>query len=196
MQTACPNTPYHVNSFGVHPASYPELISARELICSLSGPHSLLSKNISFVKTGPFLIFFGVRPINLGQYRLHSRCSAKTCSCMENGGGVIVKTMVRSGAGTRPLGGAAIPSDLFINTLLPPLGRRTPKGSDTSKEPCPRLRRVNSRQAGSLSACSSLSSLQSTRASEILVLVKYMWDKRMNDWVTKPAGTLCQSQPC
>lgn len=44
---------------------------------------------------------------------------------MENGGGVIVKTMVRSGVGTRPLGGAAIPSDLFINTLLPPLGRRS-----------------------------------------------------------------------
>lgn len=99
MQRACPNTPYHVNSFGVHQASYPELISARELICSLSGPHSLPSKNTSFVKTGPFLIFFRVRPINLGQYWLHSRCSAKTCGCVENGGGVTVKTMVRSGAG-------------------------------------------------------------------------------------------------
>lgn len=195
IQRACPNPSYHVTSFGF---IRPHILSWYQLMnwfAPLSGPHSLLSKNTSFVKTGPFLIFFSVRLINPGQYRLHSRCSAKTCSWLESGSGVTAKTMVKSGA-------RAVSFRCRCYTLWslhqhspPSLGRRTPKGSDTSKEPRPHLRRVNSRQAGSMSSGSSLSSLQSTRASEILVLIKYMWDKRMNDQVTKPAGNLCQNHP-
>lgn len=35
---------------GFHQASYQELLSTHELTCSLSGPHSLLSKSASFMR--------------------------------------------------------------------------------------------------------------------------------------------------
>lgn len=137
-----------------HRASSQELTSAPELICSLSGPHSLLSKNACFMTAEPFSRLQRKIP-ETRTYLLQSRRLATVCSCMENIGGRPVKARVRHGAGDGSSDGAAILCGLFLSSQpcpSNPEGGGHQKGSDASREPCPSLMWVNSRQTGSTAA--------------------------------------------
>lgn len=84
-----------------------------------------------------------------------------------------------------PLDLVAMLSDLFISSQhfssnLEGEGHQ--KGSDASREPCPSLMGVNSRQMGSMDARLFPYSLPPTRAAKILVLIRYMWNKKRHGW--------------
>lgn len=138
-----------------HQASSQELTSAHELICSLSGPHSLLSKNASFMKAGAFSRLLQRNIPETRTYLLQSRRLAAVCSCMENIGGRPVKARARHRAGDGSSDGAAILCGMFLSPQhcpSNPEGGGHQKGSDASREPCPSLMRLNSRQMGSTAA--------------------------------------------
>lgn len=140
------------------------------------------------MKAGPFSRLLQGKIPETRTYLLQSRRLATVCSCVENTGGRPVKVRVRHRAGYGSSHGAAILCGLFLSSQhcpSNPEGGGHQKCSDTSREPCPSLMRVNSRQMGSMAAGPRppLPPPILIAVHKILVLVKYMQSERMNGWV-------------